>query len=149
MKKTTPSISNFDLWLLIGELHHAIVLARQRELSPYNIGAQQLKVLRTIKQLGSQATLSSIAAIVGRKIDVISRQAVRLEKDGLIKRIKDKPKSRRLRIELTEKGLQMLKISNESKYLNMKFAFLTEQERQQMSSILRKMNNTMKEHSPA
>ena len=53
MKKPTSSISNFDLWLLIAELHHAIVLARQRELSPYNIGAQQLQVLRTIQNLGS------------------------------------------------------------------------------------------------
>ena len=149
MKKPTSSISNFDLWLLMAELHHAIVLARQRELSPYNIGAQQLQVLRTIQNLGSRATLSNIATMVERKIDVISRQTVRLEKDGLIKRIKDKPKSRQLRIELTEKALEMMKISNGSKYIDIKFAFLTEEERQQVSSILRRMNDSMKEQTPA
>ena len=147
MKKTTLQISNFDLWLLIAELHHTIVLARQRELSPYNIGAQQLKVLRTIQNLGPRATLSNIATMVERKIDVISRQTVRLEKDGVIKRIKDKPKSRQLRIELTEKGLEMMNISNGSKYIDMKFAFLTEEERQQVSSILRRMNDSMKEQT--
>ena len=93
--------------------------------------------------------MSNIATMVERKIDVISRQTVRLEKDGLIKRIKDKPKSRQLRIELTKKGLEMMNISNGSKYIDMKFAFLTEEDRRQVSSILRRINDSIKEKTPA
>jgi len=61
------------------------VLVRQRELSKYHIPTRQLYILKLIQELGEQATLSEIAKKVERKIDVISRQTVMMEKDGLIK----------------------------------------------------------------
>jgi DNA-binding MarR family transcriptional regulator len=62
-----------------------------------------------------------------------------MEKDGLIKRIKDSPKSRLLRMELTEKGLGMLKISRESESINTMLSVLTEEERRQIYSALNKI----------
>ena len=147
MKEQTSSVSNFDVWLLIAQIHHLMVLIRQRELSPYHIPPQQLQVLRIIHSIGSRATLSEIAKQAERKVDVISRQAVGMEKDGLIKRIKDTPKSRLLRIELTEKGLDMIKISRESKEIDDILSFLTKEERRQIWSILNKMFIRLKEHA--
>ena len=140
MGKAILTVSNIDLWLLIDRVHHSIGWVRRRELSPHNIAPQQLRVLRAIQALGSKVTLSALANEVERKVDVISRQAVILEKDGLIKRIKESNKSRLLRIELTEKGLDMLKkISNDSRSIEAIFSCLTEEERQQMYSILNRI----------
>jgi len=85
------------------KVNHLIMLIRQRELNQYHIPVQQTHVLRTINELGENATLAELAKEVEREIHVISRQAVGMEKEGLIKRAKKSPKSKLLRLELTEK----------------------------------------------
>ncbi len=110
MNKTTLSEANFNLWLLVRHVSHSIILVEQRELRQYGIPVQQFQVLCSIQELGPKATLSELAKQVEREVNVISRQAVRMEKDGLIKRIKCMPKSNLLRLELAKKGLDMIKI---------------------------------------
>jgi DNA-binding MarR family transcriptional regulator len=84
----------------------------------------------------SKATLSAVAKKVERQVHVISKQAVKMENDGLIMRIKDTPKSRLLRLELTEKGLELIKVSRQSKLINAIFSYLSVEQRQQLESIL-------------
>jgi DNA-binding MarR family transcriptional regulator len=123
------------------KVHHSLFFLRQKELSPSHIAAQQLQVLRVIQNLGDEATLAAIALKVERKLDVISRQAVRMEIDGLIKRTKNSPKTRLLKIELTPKGVEMLKISRESESINAAFSVLTAEERNLMYRSLNKVLN--------
>src|SRR5271157_5214951 len=89
MKKKTLAQSNFDIWTLIGRVNHTIVKLRQKELSEYSIPVRQLCLLCTIKVLGPKATLANVAKQVEREDLVISKQAVRIENDRLIKRIKN------------------------------------------------------------
>src|SRR5208283_4264397 len=124
MGKTTSAASGYDLFLLLGQISHFTQLVRRRELTQHHIAPQQLYVLRIIQELGSNATLSEVAKHVDRKINAICRQSIIMEKDGLIKRIKDTPKSRLLRMELTGKGRDMLKISKESKTINELYSLL-------------------------
>ena len=148
MEKLTESVSNYELWLLMGKIHHDVVLVRQKELSPYHIPPQQLNVLRTIQYLGEKASLSNIAKELERKPNVISRQAAGMEKDGLLKRTNDTPKSRLLKIELTEKGRDMLNIRDESKIIDAAWSFLNEEDRQKMYSVLYRMSTKLKEQDP-
>ena len=62
-----------------------------------------------------------------------------MEKDGLIKRIRETPKSRLLRIKITEKGREMLKISHHSIGMNEVLSVLTEEQRRQLNSNLNQM----------
>jgi DNA-binding MarR family transcriptional regulator len=62
-----------------------------------------------------------------------------MEKDGLIKRTKNTPKSNLLKLELTEKGLEMAQMSVRSKGLDALFSSLSEEERRQFESILNKV----------
>ena len=105
MQKQALSESNFDLWLLIGRVNHEIMLIRQKELGIHHIPVRQTLFLYTLDSLGPEATLSEVDKVMERKIGVISKQAVIMEKDGLIKRTQDTPKSNLIRLELTEKGL--------------------------------------------
>ena len=145
MKKATKPITKFDLFLLMGKINHLTYLSRQKELSHYHIPSQQFYVLRIIQELGTQATLTKVAKHVERKINVISRQTISMEKDGLIKRIKDTPKSRLLRMELTDKGLEMIKIGKDSKTIDTILSVLTEKELQAMYVSLNKILGKLKE----
>jgi DNA-binding MarR family transcriptional regulator len=132
-------VPNQDLWLLMGKIHHKRILLRQRELSEYNIPTRQLYMLHLIRDLGSKTTISEIAKTVERQVDVISRQMISMEKDGLIKRTKAASKSRLLKIELTEKGRNLAKISGKSAAMDKIISVLGTDERQQLYSLLNRM----------
>jgi DNA-binding MarR family transcriptional regulator len=137
----------YQLWLLIGKIHHKRMLVRQRELSPYHISTRQLRLLSIIRDLGSNATLTAIAKKVDRKVSVLSLQSIKMEKDGLIKRFRDIPKSRLLRIELTEKGLDLIKIDGKSKAMDEIMSVLNAAERRQLHSLLNKILSKLNEYS--
>jgi DNA-binding MarR family transcriptional regulator len=145
MEKKALELSNFQLWLLIGKVNYSIFLARQRELNRYHIPVRQLHVLRAIHDLGSKATLSEVAGRVERETHWISRQAISMEKDGLITRSRDIPKSKILKLELTETGLHMVKIANRSKTIDAALSVLNKKERQQLASNLNKILVNLKE----
>jgi DNA-binding MarR family transcriptional regulator len=146
MKKMSAAESSFNLWLLIGKVNHSIMLIRQRELNQHHIPVRQTLVLYTIQALGDKATLSEVARLVEREVHVVSRQAVSMEKDGLIKRIKNTPKSNLLRLELTEKGQEMVKVARESESISEILAFLTAGERKQMELILNRILTSVEKY---
>ena len=148
MEKENLSEANFRLWLLVGKLSHSIIVSRQKELNRYHIPVHQYHVLRVIQDLGSKAALSEVAKQVEREEHAISKQTIRMEKDGLIKRTKNNPKSNILSLELTEKGLDLLKVGRESKSIDGIFSSLSWEEHQQMESILTKVLINMKENPP-
>jgi DNA-binding MarR family transcriptional regulator len=124
-----------------------MVALREKELYPHNITTSQLRLLRIIENLGSKAILSEVAKIVERNLDVISRQAIMMERDGIITRIRDKPKSRLLRLELTEKGKELLRTIHSSQGMNEVLSVLSKKERQQMSSALKKVLTKLNKYS--
>jgi DNA-binding MarR family transcriptional regulator len=140
---------NLDLkvWIAIGDLHHKMFWLRQKELSQYNISARQLHILEVIENLGSKATISTVAKVVNRKIDVISRQTMMLEKSGLIERTKDRPGSRLLTFKLTEKSLELLKIAKHSDAMREVLAVLNKEERKHLEVILNRLSCKFNEHT--
>ena len=137
MKETSLSKSNFALWLLIGKANHLLLLKRRRELVEYEIPPGQLHILRAISVLSPKATIAGVANELERGIHVISRQTVSMEKYGLIKRFKATPRSNLLKLELTGKGLDLVKIGLQSKSIDAILSSLTKQERQQIESVLK------------
>jgi DNA-binding MarR family transcriptional regulator len=140
---------NLDLkvWIAIGDLHHKMFWLRQKELSQYNISARQLHILEVIENLGSKATISTVAKVVNRKIDVISRQTMMLEKSGLIERTKDRPGSRLLTFKLTEKSLELLKIAKHSDAMREVLAVLNKEERKHLEVILNRLSCKLNEYT--
>jgi DNA-binding MarR family transcriptional regulator len=146
MEKQTL-VSNHDLWLLMGKIHHKRILLRQRELNEYNIPTRQLYMLQLIRDLGLKTTISEIAKTVEREVESISRQMVSMEKDGLITRTRVSPKSRLLKIELTEKGSQLAKISGKSKAMDKIISVLNTEEQQILYSLLNRMLIAINEYA--
>ena len=147
MKQTAMSESNFKLWRLIGKANHSILVLRQRELRQHSVAFSQLYLLGCIKELGINATLNELAKRVERQPNVISKQTACMENDGLIKRIKDTPKSNLLKLELTEKGLEMIKVSKRSNSIDKIFSYLSQEKRQQLESALNLIVNKLEERN--
>jgi DNA-binding MarR family transcriptional regulator len=144
MEDQTSLDLNFNIWVLIGDMHHKMIQVRQHEVSKYNIPIRQLNIIRLIDELGPGARLLEIAKRLQRKSDVISRQTVSMEKDGLIKRIKEIPKSRLLRLELTDKGREMLKINKYSDGMNAALSGLSIDQRLDLYAVLSQMAAKLK-----
>jgi len=150
VKIKTNVVKNIDadqLWLLMGKIHHKRMLVRQHELSPYNIPTRQLRMLSIIKELGDKATLTAIAAKVERKVSVISQQTKNMEKYRLIERVKDKPRSRLLRMKLTEKALYLIKVDRKSKAMEEIMSVLNATERAQLHALLTRLLMKLNEYS--
>jgi DNA-binding MarR family transcriptional regulator len=142
VKTNTAASKSTDadqLWLLLGKINHKRMLVRQRELRPYNITPRELRLLSIIFELGSKATILAIAGKVERAVAVICGQTMNMEKYGLIKRIQDNPKSRILRMELTKKGLDLIKINRKAKAMEEIMSVLNAEERRQLHSLLDKL----------
>jgi DNA-binding MarR family transcriptional regulator len=139
--------SDLKVWLSVGDLHHKMFWLRQKELAPLGITASQLRILRLIESLGAKATISAIAKVVNRKGDVLSRQTMVLEKDGLIKRTKGKPKSKLLTISLTKKSVELLKVAKHSDGMREVLSILTNEERQQLDLILNRLSTKLNEYT--
>jgi len=91
------------------------------------------------------ATLTQVAKSVDRKVHVISKQAVSMERDGLIRRIKNTPKTNLLKLELTDKGIEVIKIARQSNTIDSIFSFLSAEERQQIESVLNRILSNLKD----
>ena len=139
--------SDLNVWISVGDLHHKMFWLRQKELSPLGITVSQCRILHLIEELGSKATMSALAKRLNRKVDVISRQTMMLEKDGFIKRIKGRPKSRLLTISLTEKSIELLKIPDHSDVMREVLSVLPREERQQLDLILNRLSIKLNEYT--
>jgi|SRR5271157_3040231 len=149
MKNKALSESDFDLWLLIGRVNHEIMLARQKELRQYNIPIRQTLFLYTLQSLGPKATLVEVAKAMERTVPVTAQHAAHMENDGLIKRTKNSPRSNLLRLELTEKGLEMAKLARKSQAIDVILSFLDKEERHQMESALARILVKAKKYNSA
>ena len=133
---------------LIGKARHLMFRARQKELKPYLISPRQANVLLILNNLGNKATLTELARQTDRGLNTLSIQMSRMEKDGLVTRVRETPKSNQLRFELTEKGLN---IHNQIKdIISVKdiMAVLSEKERQQLISALEKIVKKAEKYNP-
>jgi DNA-binding MarR family transcriptional regulator len=137
---------NFDVWLTIANLQHKMVLIRDKELLQHDITPRQMQILQLIDALGPKATISVIARAMERKMPVVARQTAKMERDGLIKRMQEKPKLRLLKLELTEKGRDFLKISRFSEGMNEISSVLTEPELLELDSLLKRLLVKTKEY---
>lgn len=139
VNKTELSENGFELWQQIGRVNHAILLIRQQELRQLHIPVRQFHLLIAIRDLGPNATLSELSKRMERGQNVISEQTMRMETEGLIRRIKETPRSTLLKIEVTQKGLNLIRFGRESKIMSGVFSSISEKESKQLKSILNKI----------
>ena len=125
--------------VLIDRASHMFTIARQREFAPYQITPQQGFILFLLANIKHGATLAEMAKHSKREINTISLQMSTLERDGLIKKTRVRPKSTLLNFKLTEKGYDIHeKISKMEADMTI-MSVLSEEERQIGISLMKKI----------
>jgi len=147
MKAENLPDKNYEIWNMIGSVHHSVSVIRQQELKEHRIPVRQLYVLRAIRDLGPDATLSDIAKRVERQPHVLSRQTILMEKDGLIRRERKTPKSNLLNLKITPKGLDIIQSAQKNESIEAIFSSLSDEERQQAKLILKKILINVREYA--
>ena len=137
-----PSVSReLALWLLLMRTARVIGRARERELLDGTVSAQGFAILLTILRQGSRATPASISRETVLEPNTISQQLTRMEKDGLVSRVRDLERRNQVRIEVTEKGYQGFLEAAKRPITKTIMSVLNNEEQQMLWGILAKLRS--------
>ena len=141
MRNHSSSDQDYEIWVLLHQVRDLIFRAREKELRSSGITPMQAAVLFDIEAIGNEATVTELSQWLLRKLHSVSGLLNRMEKEGLISRSKDSPSQNLARVTLTEKGRQAYYQSTQRASIHNAIRTLSQEERQQLSSILKKMRD--------
>jgi DNA-binding MarR family transcriptional regulator len=132
-----------ELWLLLNQARHAMFRAREKELGHLGISAMQAAVLTTIEAIEHElpATPAEISRRLLRRAHGVSTLLDRMEKEGLIKRVKDLERRNMVRVAITAKGYAAYRESSKRRVVHQVMASLTEDERKALRSGLMRLRD--------
>ena len=137
MQKTSLSVDKyFELWELLSETRDAIVRVRELEAAQSGMSASQMKALFFIQAIDGPVTPAQLSRFLFRESQSVSGLLDRMEKQGLIKRVKDLDKKNQVRVAVTEKGRQTYDKSIKRESIRRIMSSLPEEEHQQLKSYL-------------
>jgi len=143
---------DYELWVLLHQAETATFRARDKELSNYGISAMWAAVLyivQVIEYVGLQATPSEISRWLFRRPHGVSTLLRRMEKEGLVKLVKDLGRKNLVRAAITEKGYEAYRDSIKRDSIHLIMSALCEEERQQLKLWLIKLRDTACENLKA
>jgi len=139
MNKTISTDQDFNLWVLLHQTKDAIFKAREKELSQYGITTMEAGVLFIIQAIGDKVTPAEISRWIFREHHTVSALLSRMEKKGLITKVKDVDRKNLWRVSLTEKGQNAYRQAAKRDSIYAALSPLLENERQLLESYLRKV----------
>jgi len=141
MEKIIPKDGSEYARYMIGKARLFMFRAREKELKPYNVSPRQANILYIIYNYRRQISLSELAWHSDRKINTLSILMTRMERDGLVKKIRKTPNSTILKFELTKKGMDTYKRIIKSGSVKAIMSILSDQEQKQLVSMLERIVN--------
>ncbi len=93
-----------DAWLLLHHTYNSIMKCSEEKFSKVDMLPQQYLVLRAIRYINGTVTPTVVANFLDRKPHSISLIVDRMEKGGLVKRVKDLEDRRVVRLIITPEG---------------------------------------------
>ena len=99
-----------DAWLIFSQTSDSITKCEEDSFAEVGIPLQQFFVLSVIKSIPDPVTPSIVANWVDRNQNSITLIIDRMEKEGLVKRVRDLKDRRALRLIITAKGEEKIKL---------------------------------------
>lgn len=147
MKGLPYEDEGFVLWVLLRQTRDGVLKLRERELNQYSITPEQSAVLTRVKAMGRRATPAEISRWLLREPHTISGLLSRMEKKGLVRKVKDLDRKNLIRVALTEKGQRAYhNATNNRESIHRIMSCLSEEDQKQLRSYLEKLRSaTLKE----
>ena len=140
MQNSSSEYRNYDLWVRLRQTAHAIHKAREKELRQSGISIMESAALFIVQAIGRKATLVEISRLLFREPNSVSELVRRMEKNGLVRKVKDLDKRNMIRVVLTEKGEQAYSQASKRASIHRIMSVLSEADRQQFDSYLIKLS---------
>ena len=134
--KNFSTDQDYNLWVLLNQTTEAILKARQKELDQYNISTIKAAALLVIETIGHKPTPTEISRRLLRRPHSVSGLLSRMEKQGLVRQVKDLDRKNLVRVELTEKGHEAYYQSTKRESICQIMSSLSKKKRQQLISSL-------------
>jgi len=139
MKDISITDQDHKLWMLLDLVRSAIYKVTEKDLRRFDIMPRQAWVLYVIHVIGDKATPVEISRMLFREPHTISSILNRMEKEGLIRRVKDLDKKNSVRVYMTEKGQQVLDQSLKRDTIHDIMSTLSVEEYRELSSCLNRL----------
>lgn len=130
---------NHRLWWVLTQTRDAIWKARIKELHKYGLTPNRSAVLIIVHFLGDDAVPAEIARWIFRTPHSVSELLIRMEKEGLIRKVSHPTNRKLVIIKLTKKALQIISNLSKRESINEILSVLSDQEYQQLLNPLLKL----------
>ncbi len=141
MRKHALEDQDFASWVFMTRTRDAMLRCRVKELQKYNLSSRQSSVLIVLEELGKKATPAEVSKWVFREPHSVSDFLKRMERDRLVKRIKDLSRKNMIRVKITAKGQKAVHNAKKMESVHRIMAALSKEEHQQLKVIMQKLWN--------
>ena len=141
MRANMPVDPDYGLWVLLGQVCDATRRARDNELREFGISAIQAAVLFIVQAVKGPATPAEISRWLFREPHTVSGLLERMEKQGLVKKVKDLERKNMVRVVITEKGEEAYQRSKKLESIRAILSSLSAEQRDDFKSYLEILRN--------
>ncbi len=131
----------YALWVLLNQARDSIHRARDKELMKYGFSTSQAAVLFIAKMIEDEVTPTEIARWLLKEPHTVSAILSRMERQGLVKKVRNADKKSSVNVALTEVGEQAYLNAKKIQSLRDILSSLTDEESKQLSAILSKLRD--------
>ena len=140
MDRNVSPDQDYQLWALLHQVDRAIYKARENEVRPMGISPMQAGIMYILDASDKPVPFNELARWLFREPHTVSELITRMEKQGLVKRIKSRGKKNTIGAVLTKKGQEVLRKQNEARrVLRRIVSTLSVEEIESLKSCLEKL----------
>jgi len=139
---TIPLAEEYEFFILMIQGVEGLLKAREAELRPLGISAIQAGLMYVVKTAETALTASQIARRLLRQPAGIYKLLERMEKQGLVKCIRNNEGKREVRVLLTQKGEEAYRNMGKRYVIPNILAKLSSEKRSQLKEILMELRET-------
>ena len=147
MNEPLSTDKDYNLWVLLNQAKDAVFKNREKELIQYGITAREAAALFIIQSIGKKTTPAEIARWIFREHHTVTALLSRMERKGLVTKVKDSKRKSVWLVNLTGKGQNAYRQSLKRESIHMAMSPLSDNERQRLESSLRKVRDQALKHS--
>ena len=132
---------DYMLWRLFTQARNATNKLRQRELLRYGLTPRKAAILLVLLAAKDDVNSYRIAKWLVLEHHSVSELIDRMEKEGLVNKVRNHDNRRSIRIQLTDKGVNAAEQASKAESFHTVMAVLSEKDRRQFINVLKRLRD--------